>query len=109
SSGPGGSTAASPAQFTVLLGVRDAVVVSRVAVHCDDPGRGMARRVQGVLEELLGRSRVSLSRKPEVDRGAGGIHGTIQVPPVPALANVRFVDPPGTVSWFQFPPASQTN
>src|SRR6266481_256899 len=66
----------------------------------------MTRSLQGSLEELLGRSRVSLSGKPEVNRGAGGIDGTIQVPPVPTLANVGFVDPPGAVGWFQFPPAS---
>jgi hypothetical protein len=66
----------------------------------------MTRSLQGFLEELLGRSRVSLSRKPEVDGGAGGIDGTIQVLPAPTLADVRYVDPPGTVAWFQFPPAS---
>jgi hypothetical protein len=65
----------------------------------------MARSPQGPLEELLGRSRISLSGKPEVDRGASGIDGTIQIPPVPTLANVRFVNPPGAVGWFQFPPA----
>jgi len=66
----------------------------------------MARGLQGSLEKLLGRSRVSLSGKPEVDRGAGGIDGTIQVTPASTLANVRFVDPPGAVGWFQFSPAS---
>ena len=66
----------------------------------------MTRSLQGFLEELLGRCRVSISGKPEVDRGAGGIDGTIQVSPTPGLANVRFVDPPGAVGWFQFPPAS---
>jgi len=71
----------------------------------DDPRPRMTRRLQSFLEELLGRSRVSLSGKPKVDRGASGIDGTIQVSPVPTLANVRFVDPPGAVGWFQFPPA----
>ena len=66
----------------------------------------MTWSLQGFLEELLGRRHVWLCGKPEVDRGAGGIDGTIQVPPVPTLANVRFVDPPGTVGWFQFSPAS---
>jgi len=66
----------------------------------------MTRSLQGFLKELLGRSRVPLSGKPEVDRGASGIDGTVQVPPAPTLANVRFVDPPGAVGWFQFPPAS---
>ena len=55
----------------------------------------MTRSLQGFLEELLGRSRVSLSGKPEVDRGAGGIDGTIQVPPAPTLANVSFSIPAG--------------
>ena len=66
----------------------------------------MTRSTQGFLEELLGSSRVSLSGKPKVDRGASGIDGTIQVSPVPALANVRFVDPPGAVGRFEFAPAS---
>ena len=59
----------------------------------------MTGSLQGFLEEPLGGSRVSLSGKPEVDRGAGRINGTIQIPPVPTLANVRFVDPPGAVGW----------
>ena len=66
----------------------------------------MTGSLQGFLEEPLGRSCVTLSGKPKVDRGAGGIYGTIQVPPVPTLADVGFVDPPGAVGWFQFPPAS---
>jgi len=66
----------------------------------------MTRSLQGFLEEVLGRSRVSLSGKPEVDRGAGGIDGTIQVPPAPTLANVGFIDPPRAVGWLQFPPTS---
>ena len=66
----------------------------------------MTGSLQGFLEEPLGRSCVTLSGKPKVDRGAGGIYGTIQVPPVPALADVGFVDPPGAVGRFQFSPAS---
>jgi hypothetical protein len=37
----------------------------------------MTRGLQGFLEELLGRSRVSLSGKQEVNRGAGGIDRTL--------------------------------
>jgi hypothetical protein len=66
----------------------------------------MTRSLQGFLEELLGRSRVTLSGKPKVDRGASGIDGTIQVSPVPALADIRFVDPPGAVGRLQFASAS---
>ena len=66
----------------------------------------MTRSLQGFLKELLGCDRVSLSGKPKVDCGAAGIDGTIEVPPASALANVCFVNPPGAVGWFQFPPAS---
>jgi hypothetical protein len=66
----------------------------------------MTRSLQGFLEELLGRDRVTPSGKPKVDGGAGGINSTIQEPPVPALADVGFVKPPGAVGRFQFPPES---
>src|SRR6202171_2415677 len=66
----------------------------------------MPRRLQGSLEEPLSRSRVTLSGKPKVDRGTAGIHGTIQVPPDPTLADVGFVDSPRAIGWFQFPSAS---
>jgi hypothetical protein len=101
-----GSTAASTSQFPLLLQLRDHLRVRRVAIYCDDARPRMTRSLQGPLEELLGRSRISLSGKPEVDRGAGGIDSTIQVPPFPTLANVGFVDPPGAVGRFQFAPAS---
>jgi hypothetical protein len=66
----------------------------------------MSRSLQGFLEEPLSRNHVTLSEKPKVDRGASGINSTIQVPPVPALADVGFVDPSGAVGRLQFPPAS---
>ena len=66
----------------------------------------MTRSLQGFLEELLGRSLVSLSGKLEVDRCAGGVDSTIQVPPAPTLANVGFIDPQRAVGWLQFLPTS---
>src|SRR5260221_8380805 len=101
-----GSTTALAPQFPLLLQVLDNLRVRRVAVYSDDPRPGVTRILQGSLEKLLGRCRVSSREKPEVDRGAGGIDGTVQVAPVPPLANVRFVAPPRAVVWFQFPPAS---
>jgi hypothetical protein len=62
----------------------------------------MTGRPQGFLEELFGRNRVPLSRKPKVDRSASGIRRTIQVSPVPAVADIRLVDPPGAIGRFQF-------
>ena len=66
----------------------------------------MAGSLQGFLEELLGRSRVTFHGKPKINGSARGIDSTVQVPPVSALANVRFVDPPGAVGRFQFAPTS---
>ena len=66
----------------------------------------MAGSLQGFLEELFGRSRVTFRGKPKINRSARGIDCTIQVPPVPALANVRLVDPPGAVGRFQYAPTS---
>src|SRR5215469_7732541 len=65
----------------------------------------MTGSLQGLLKELLGRSRITFGGKPKVDGGTGGIDGTIQVSPVPALANIRFVDSPRAVGRFQFAPA----
>jgi hypothetical protein len=78
----------------------------RVAVYGDDPRPEMTRRLQGFLEELLGRRRVSLSRKPESRSWRRGIDGTIQLPPASTLTNVLFVDRPGAVGRFNSTPAS---
>jgi hypothetical protein len=64
----------------------------------------MTRSQQGFIEELLGCSHVSLSGKPKIDCGVAGVDGMIEAPTAATLANVHFVDPPGPVSWSQFPP-----
>jgi hypothetical protein len=76
------------------------------AVHRDDPRPRMAGSLQNFLEELLGRSRVTFHGKPKINGSARGIDSTVQVPPVSALANVRFVDFPGAVGRFQFAPTA---
>jgi hypothetical protein len=57
-------------------------------------------------QELFGCSRPPLGAKPKIDRSAGGIHSTIQVPPVPALADIGLIDPPRAIGGFQFSSAS---
>ncbi len=66
----------------------------------------MTGSLQGFLKESLDSSRATLGGEPKVDCGAAGIDGTIEVPPLPTLANVGFVDPPGAVGRFQFAPPS---
>jgi len=84
-------------------------VVHATSAHETRPARyfdaELARHLEmegkEAIQEFLNARRVEAAI-----RGAGGIDGTIQVPPAPTLANVVFVDPPGAVGWFQFPPAS---
>jgi hypothetical protein len=83
-----GSTAAPAPPFPFLLQLRDHLRVGWVAVHGDHPRAGMTGNLRGFLKESLGRSRVTLGGKPKVDCGTGGIDGTIQISPVPALANI---------------------
>ena len=47
---------------------------------------------------------VAASRKPEstkVDRGAGGIDGSVEVAPTALDTNVGLIDTPGLVGWFE--------
>ena len=62
---------AGPPQFGNDLGIR------RVAVDVDHSRSRMARRPQCVLEEALGRSRVTCGALEKVDGCASGIHGPV--------------------------------
>ena len=66
----------------------------------------MTRRLQGSLEKVFSGSRVPLRREPEVDRGTGGIDGSVQIGPDTRHRNVCFVHPPRAVGGFQIPTAS---
>ena len=66
-------------------------------------------RMTGCLQDppkkALGRGRIPLRGRPEVDRGAGGIDRAVEVLLVTHHSNVSFVYSLGTVGRFQFPPA----
>jgi hypothetical protein len=65
----------------------------------------MIRRRQDLGEELLGHG-IPLPREIEVERGATGVYGSIQVLPVSGDANVGLIHPPGGPGPFQFRPDS---
>jgi hypothetical protein len=101
----GASPTAAPAtQFPLLLQFGDYLRVGGVAIDVDDARAWMTGGLQGPLEKALGRSRIPLHRQPEVDCGAGGIDGAVEILPVACHSQVGFVYSPGTVGRFQFPP-----
>jgi hypothetical protein len=64
----------------------------------------MIRRGQNVAEELLGSRSIPVLRQIEVERGAVGVDGSIQIDPAPGDAKIGFVDTPGRARAFQLPP-----
>ena len=88
---------ALPLQFGHNLGIR------RIAVHVDHPRARVTRSEQGGLEEALGGSGITTGGKQEIDGGAGGIDGPVQVGPFAFHPDVGLVDSLGAVGGLQFP------
>ena len=102
----GASPTAVPAtQFPLLLQFGDYLRVGGVAIDVDDARARMTGCLQDPPKKALGRGRIPLRGRPEVDRGAGGIDRAVEVLLVTHHSNVSFVYSPGTVGRFQFPPA----
>ena len=61
----------------------------------------MRRISERLAEQALGRSGIAQAREHEVDRGTGGIDGSVEVAPTALDTNVGFIDTPGLVGWFE--------
>ena len=61
----------------------------------------MRRIRQRLAEQAFGRSGIAQPREHEVDRGAGGIDGSVEVAPTALDTNVGLIDPPGPVGWLE--------
>ena len=59
----------------------------------------MRRISERLAEQAFGRSGIAQAREHEVDRGAGGIDGSVEVAPTALDTNVGFIDTPGLVGW----------
>ena len=57
----------------------------------------MCRISQRLAEQACGRCGIASPREREVDRGAGGIEGAVEVAPAPLDTNVGLIDTPGRV------------
>src|SRR5271156_3908014 len=52
---------------------------------------------ESLAEQSFGRSGIAQRRQQEVDGGAGGIDGPVEVTPTALDSNIRLIDPPGFV------------
>ena len=57
----------------------------------------MRRNSERLAEQAFGRSGIAQAREHEVDRGAGGIDGSVEVAPTALDTNVSLIDTPGPV------------
>ena len=63
----------------------------------DDPGLWMGRIRQRLTKLAFGRRGIAQPREHEVDRGSGGIDGSVEVAPATLDTNVGFIDTPGLI------------
>ena len=61
----------------------------------------MRRIRQRLAEQAFGRSGIAQPREHEVDRGPGGIDGSVEVAPATLDTNVGLIDTPGPVGWLE--------
>ena len=59
----------------------------------------MGRIRQRLAEQAFGRSGITQPREHEVDRGGGGIDGSVEVAPTPIDTNTGLIDTPGLMGW----------
>ena len=61
----------------------------------------MRRIRQRLAAQAVGRSGIAHPREHEVDRGAGGVDGSVEVAPTALDTNVGLIDAPGPVGWLE--------
>ena len=86
---------ASQDAFLFHSGNRRAVEAGPVRV--DDTGFRMRRISERLAEQACGRSGIAQAREHEVDRGAGGIDGSVEVASATLDTNVGLIDTPGPI------------
>ena len=70
-------------------------------VRIDNPGLSMRRIRQRLAAQAFGRSGIAQAREHEVDRGGGGIDGSVEVTPATLDMNVGLIDTPGLIGWLE--------
>ncbi len=76
--------------------------VEACLVGIDDAGLRMPRISQRLTEQAFGRIGIAEVREHEVDRGSGGIDGSVEVAPAALGTNVGLIDAPGLIiGWLE--------
>ena len=75
--------------------------VEACLLDVDDAGLRMRRNSQRLTEQAFGRRGIAQAREHEVDRGAGGIDGSVEVAPTALDTNVGLIDTPGLIGWLE--------
>ena len=93
----------SPANPTLrCVDIRQVADACRArGVLVDDTGLRMRRISERLAEQAFGRSGIAQAREHEVDRGTGGIDGSVEVAPATLDMNVGLIDTPGLVGWLE--------
>ena len=91
------SVAATASQDSCLFHPRNCRAVETGLVSVDDAGLRMRRISQRLAEQACGRSGIAPPREHEVDRGAAGIDGSVEVAPTALDTNVGLIDTPGLI------------
>ena len=73
----------------------------RALVRIDNPGLSMGRIRQRIAQQAFGRSGIAQPREHEVDRGAGGIDGSVEVAPTALDTNVGLIHTRGLIGWLE--------
>ena len=95
------SVAATASQDSCLFHPRNCRAVETGLVRVDDAGLRMRRISQRLAEQACGRSGIAPPREHEVDRGAAGIDGSVEVAPTALDTNVGLIDTPGLSGWLE--------
>ena len=93
--------AATASQDSFLLHSGNRRFVDACLVRVDDAGLWMRRIRQRLAEQAFSRSGIAQPREHELDRGTGGIDGSVKVARTPLDTNVGLIDAPGPVGWLE--------
>jgi hypothetical protein len=89
---------AAPAQGSLHFHRCNRRVVEAGLIGVDDTRLRMRRIAERLVEQALGRRGMAQRRQQEVDGGASGIDGLLEVTPTALPSNVSLIDTPGFVS-----------
>ena len=93
--------AATASQDSCLFHPRNCRAVETGLVRVDDAELRVRRISQRLAEQACGRSGIAPPREHEVDRGAAGIDGSVEVAPTVLDTNVGLIDTPGLIGWLE--------